>query len=247
MKSSSNQHLIQQVTFVLLLLACISTSIAISSVSTAGANPLPIAVSPKIVQGVPAKVSLPSSLLEMAMDASDSASQNFRQNHQFMGVIDYSLPSTAKRFWLVNRRTHRVELTELIAHGRGSGDNHAQAFSNEMGSLKSSLGLFSTGNPYWGQHGYSLRLHGLEPGINDAAFDRAIVLHGADYVSESFINRWHRLGRSFGCPALPHSSVTNVINKLKDGAPLFAYYPDSVWLSKSPYLRGYREKRQKGN
>lgn len=185
------------------------------------------------------------SLLDMAIDASECASDNFRSDHRFMGVIDYSLPSTTKRFWLINRITNKIELTDLVAHGRNSGDNHAEEFSNETGSLKSSLGLFSTGSPYWGQHGYSLRLYGLEPGINDAAFDRAIVMHGADYVSESFINRWHRLGRSFGCPALPHSTVSTVIDKLKNGAPLFAYYPDSLWLDKSPFLKGCRGKNRK--
>lgn len=195
----------------------------------------------------PSQANLPRTLLsrpllEMAIDASECAADNFRRDHRFLGVIDYSLPSTTRRFWLINRQTKKIELTELIAHGRGSGENHAQDFSNEMGSLKSSLGLFSTGNRYWGQHGYSLRLHGLEPGINDAAFDRAIVLHGADYVSDSFITRWHRLGRSFGCPALPNASVSTVIDKLKDGAPLFAYYPDSLWLASSPFLNSCRTK-----
>lgn len=189
--------------------------------------------------------SLSRSLLEMAIDASDCAADNFRSDHRFMGVIDYSLPSTTKRFWLINRITNKIELTDLVAHGRNSGDNHAEEFSNESGSLKSSLGLFSTGSSYWGQHGYSLRLYGLEPGINDAAFDRAIVMHGADYVSESFINRWHRLGRSFGCPALPNSTVSTVIDRLKNGAPLFAYYPDSLWLDQSPFLKGCRGKTRK--
>jgi len=184
-------------------------------------------------------------ILELAIEAVDCAADNFRKENSFMGVIDYSLPSTTKRFWLIDRQSKKIELAELIAHGRGSGENRAQDFSNEKGSLKSSLGLFTTGDPYWGQHGYSLRLHGLEPGINDAAYDRAIVLHGADYVSENFISRWHRLGRSFGCPALPHSSVSTVINKLRDGAPLFSYYPDSQWLANSPFLNGCRFKNQK--
>ena len=130
-----------------------------------------------------------------------------------------------------------VRFRTLVAHGRGSGLVRAVAFSNVPGSKQSSLGLFRTEDTYEGQHGYSLRLVGLEAGINDLAYPRTIVIHGADYATAKFASRHGRLGRSWGCPAIDPSVNGAVIDAIRDGSALFAYYPDAEWLASSPYLR----------
>jgi hypothetical protein len=127
---------------------------------------------------------------------------------------------------------------ELVAHGVNTGENWATAFSNTLGSRQSSLGLFRTTSTYQGRNGYSLRLEGLEPGFNDLALERTIVVHGAWYVSEAFAKEHGRLGRSWGCPALPKRVARKVINTIKDGSLLFIYYPDEVWLASSELLNG---------
>lgn len=152
-------------------------------------------------------------------------------------VIDYSLPSTERRLWVIDLARNRVLFHELVAHGRGSGDNVPVAFSNAPGSHQSSLGLFRTASTYLGQHGQALRLDGLEPGVNDRAMERAIVMHGAAYVSPRFVAARGRLGRSWGCPALEHGVHRRVIERIKDGTALFAYYPDPSWLAQSRFLR----------
>ncbi len=152
-------------------------------------------------------------------------------------VIDYSLPSTERRLWVIDMVYRRILHHELVTHGEGSGGNHAVAFSNVVGSHQSSLGLFRTGGTYFGGQGYSLRLNGLEPGINDRALERRIVVHGADYADASAIQELGRLGRSHGCPALSHAVAGTVIDQIKWGSAVFAYYPDPYWLAESYYLR----------
>jgi L,D-transpeptidase catalytic domain len=137
-------------------------------------------------------------------------------------IIDYSLPSTEPRLWVVDLASRRVLFNELVAHGRNSGGNAALKFSNEPGSRQSSLGLFRTEGVYEGQHGYSLRLAGLEPGVNDRAYERAIVIHGAAYVSHRVAFARGRLGQSWGCPALEPGASRRVIDRSKDGTALFA-------------------------
>jgi hypothetical protein len=153
-------------------------------------------------------------------------------------VIDYSLPSTERRLWVVDLASGQALFHELVAHGRGSGDNFAVTFSNIEGSKQSSLGLFRTGETYEGIHGYSLRLTGLEPGVNDRAEARAIVIHGADYVTPEFAEQNGRLGRSWGCPALDPRVSRRIIDTIKGGTAVFVYYPDDVWLSGSTMLGG---------
>lgn len=153
-----------------------------------------------------------------------------------LAVIDYSLPSTRPRLWVFDLARGRLLFEELVSHGRGSGDVQAHAFSNVPESHQSSLGLFRTLNSYRGRNGYSLRLEGLEPGVNDRAFARAIVLHGADYVSPSFIARTGRLGRSHGCPAVRPAVTGPLIDSIKDAQYLFVYYPDAHWLQTSSFL-----------
>jgi hypothetical protein len=151
-------------------------------------------------------------------------------------VIDYSRPSTAERLWVYDLQTRELLYHELVAHGQGSGENLATAFSNEPNTHASSLGLFVTGDTYVGKNGYSLRLAGLDRGFNDRAQERAIVMHGAPYVSENFAKAQGRLGRSWGCPALREGIVREVIDRVKGSGLVFAYYPDPEWLRASKFL-----------
>ena len=153
-------------------------------------------------------------------------------------VIDYSRPSHEPRLWVLDLTTRTLRYHELVAHGRGSGELLATSFSNDAGSQQSSLGLFVTAESYSGQHGRSLRLVGLEPGTNDHALDRALVMHGADYVSAAFAATQGRLGRSHGCPAVRSEVSAALIAEIQGGTPLFAYYPEPAWLERSPFLTG---------
>lgn len=151
-------------------------------------------------------------------------------------VIDYSRPSTEPRLFVIDMTSSRVAFSELVAHGRGSGDNAAERFSNQDGSRMSSLGVFLAGGTYNGQHGLSLRLDGLEPGFNDRARERAIVMHAAGYVSTAMIASQGRLGRSWGCPAVRPAIAKPLIDAIKDGSLVVAYYPDADWLARSAFL-----------
>jgi hypothetical protein len=151
-------------------------------------------------------------------------------------LIDYSLPSTERRLWVFDLRTGEVRFHEFVAHGKGTGDNLAEHFSDAMNSHQSSLGLFVTGDTYVGSNGYSLRLDGLEPGFNSHARERAIVMHGAPYVNASVAATQGRLGRSWGCPALSEAVAHDVIDLVRGGGVIFSYYPDETWLQTSRFL-----------
>lgn len=142
-----------------------------------------------------------------------------------LAVIDYSLPSTAPRLWVLDLEEPRLLFHERVAHGQGTGEDLAVAFSNRPNSHQSSLGLFVAGEVYTGQHGTSLRLDGKDPGLNDRSRERAIVVHGAPYVSEGFIARTGRLGRSWGCPAVATEVAPALIEALAGGAALYAWHP----------------------
>jgi hypothetical protein len=176
-------------------------------------------------------------VLALALEARDcAASQPGGAPSPRLAVIDYSLPSTSQRLWVFDLETQTLLFHEIVAHGKGSGENLANRFSNLDGSHASSLGLFRTGETYQGHNGYSLRMQGLEPGTNDAAMAREIVVHGAAYVNPSMARQLGRLGRSWGCPALRPEVAAAVIDSLKNGQLIFAYYPDSDWLEHSPYI-----------
>ena len=177
-------------------------------------------------------------VLALALEAQQCAVRSgAAKPPQRLAVIDYSRPSTAPRLWVFELKTGKLLYAEHVAHGRGSGENLPAAFSNREGSHQSSLGLFTAGETYIGENGYSLRMDGLEPGVNDRARERLLVVHGADYVDPAQALRQGRLGRSFGCPAVRRAVAEGVIDSLKDGQFLFAYYPDLAWLSNSPFLQ----------
>ena len=143
-------------------------------------------------------------------------------------LIDFSKSSNEKRLWIIDLTSKNILFRGYVAHGKNSGEEYPIKFSNKPQSYKSSLGFYKTAETYIGKHGYSLRLDGLENGINNNARERAIVLHGADYVSKTFISKNKRLGRSHGCPAVSMKDHKKVINLIKQGSCLFIYHP-SAW------------------
>ncbi len=176
-------------------------------------------------------------VLRLALGATGCAEERgLVRRGDLLTVIDYSLPSTQPRMFVFDLASNKLLFRELVAHGKGSGGDHAALFSNSPGSLATSLGLFVTAGTYFGHNGYSLRLRGLEQGVNDMAWDRAIVIHGASYVSRAAVQALGRLGRSWGCPAVRKEIAAKIIDTLRGGSPVFAYYPDKQWLASSAFL-----------
>jgi hypothetical protein len=151
-------------------------------------------------------------------------------------LIDFSKSSNTKRLWIIDMKTQTVLYNTLVAHGRNSGDEFATQFSNLNSSNQSSLGFYATGEIYNGKHGESLKLDGLEPGINSNARSRAVVMHAADYVCDGFIKQHKRLGRSLGCPALPNGLNKEIINLIKNKSCLFIYHPSRNYTQASKLL-----------
>ena len=180
-------------------------------------------------------------VLELALEAYEQAEDGGFIRREILTIIDYELPSYQQRLWTIDMKAGRVILQEWVAHGmgkpRGSGGTMEEAlsFSNDKGTLKSSLGLFITAETYYGRHGYSLKLDGLEEGVNDKARERLIVLHGAQYVTESRAED-RLIGRSWGCPAVRPGVSKILIDAIKDGSVLWIYYPQDEWLDESEFL-----------
>ena len=159
-----------------------------------------------------------------------------RTNKDILTLIDFTKPSTEERLYVLDLRHKKLLFSSHVAHGKNSGGNYATSFSNVYGSYKSSLGFYVTENTYQGKNGYSLILNGLEKGINDKAKERAIVIHGADYANPQMAASAGRLGRSFGCPALPQQLNKPIINTIKNGTLLFIYANDKGYLTHSTIL-----------
>jgi len=144
---------------------------------------------------------------------------------EVISIVDFTLPSTKKRLWIIDLAARKVLFNTLVAHGQGSGDNFATSFSNLANSHQSSLGFYITSNTYFGKHGLSLKLNGMDANYNTNALNRAVVVHGAEYVSQSFINQHGRLGRSHGCPAVPVELTASIIDAIKGKTTLFINGP----------------------
>jgi hypothetical protein len=159
-------------------------------------------------------------------------------NQSIVSIVDFSQSSDKKRLYVLDMENYHVLFNTLVAHGKNSGKEWATNFSNQLSSFKSSPGFFITGQTYSGGNGYSLKLDGLEKGINDRALQRAIVMHGADYVDESYISSLGFIGRSHGCPAVPAKQAKSIINTIKNGAVLYIHVPDQAdYLSRSSVLK----------
>ncbi len=182
-------------------------------------------------------VNLREGVARLAIDAfNNSRKLGVKLKKPVVTLIDYSLPSTKKRLWVVDLERNEVLYSSLVAHGKNSGENYTTQFSNRSGSLQTSMGVFLTGQTYFGRDGYSLKIKGLEQGINDKAESRCIVVHGAPYVSEKFAAAAGRLGRSWGCPAVEKQLAEPIINTIKGGTLILSFYPDKNWLTSSHFI-----------
>ena len=175
-------------------------------------------------------------VLKLALSAYHNASNRGAVKKQVLTVIDYSLPSSRQRMWVFDVNHDRLLFNTYVAHGQNSGMDTPSHFSNVSSSKQTSLGTFVTRDTYMGSNGYSLNLQGLEKGFNDNAYNRRVVIHGAWYVEPDFIHKSGRAGRSWGCPSIAKTLAKPVINTIKGGSVVFAYYPDRNYLSHSNYL-----------
>lgn len=178
------------------------------------------------------------SVLKLALTAYSNADKRGAVKKPVLTVIDYSLPSNKQRMWVFDVRNERLLYNTYVAHGKNSSgsSNRANHFSNRESSKQSSLGTYITKDTYIGHKGYSLNLQGLERGFNDNAYNRRVVIHGAWYVEPDFIKKSGRAGLSWGCPAIADTLAKPVINTIKNGSVVFAYFPDKYFLSHSGYL-----------
>lgn len=157
-------------------------------------------------------------------------------NQRYLTIADFSKPSSEKRLFVIDMEKLELVVHTLVAHGRNSGTLFAKSFSNKNESYQSSLGFYITGNIYKGKHGMSLQLAGIESGINDNAKQRAIVMHGADYVNDLLIKKQGYIGRSLGCPAVPQKEIKEIIHTIKGASLLYIYAPDPVYSKKSSFI-----------
>lgn len=189
------------------------------------------------VQHLSAKApALNKNVLKLALTAYHNASEKGGVKKPVLTVIDYSLPSSKQRMWIFDLNREKLLYNTYVAHGRNSGDTVPNHFSNAPNSRASSLGTYITQDTYFGSKGLSLNLKGLEHGFNDNAYDRRVVVHGAWYVEPDFIKSSGRAGRSWGCPSIAKTLAKPVINTIKGGSVVFAYYPDHYYLSHSNYV-----------
>lgn len=187
--------------------------------------------------------SLHLSLSGLSQQAFDYAKKGFDKlmeegrllNDSIISIIDFSQPSDKKRLFVLDLKNYKVLFNTLVAHGRNTGREQATYFSNQNASYMSSPGFYITAETYEGKNGYSLKLEGVEKGINDNAYERGIVVHGAPYVSQDFVNAQGWIGRSQGCPAVPVQTSRPIINTIKNGSCLFIYHPS--YVSRSPILQ----------
>jgi hypothetical protein len=176
-------------------------------------------------------------VLHYSLIAYANAKKRGLDSKQILTIIDYSKPSNQKRLWVFDLKRGHTLFNTYVAHGKNSGGLMANSFSNADGSLKSSLGVFMTDDTtYMGDKGLALRLHGLEPGINDHAYERSVVFHGAWYANPDNIASRGQAGRSWGCPAVPTDTIKSLANTIKADTIVVAYYPDRKWLNSSKFL-----------
>jgi hypothetical protein len=218
------------------LLAIVPLLIAASPGADLAGTPAAASASSPAVPAVPAVAApaasvlpdvhgLRPAVLAAALDSvACAASRGVAGRDDLLTIIDYTLPSTEPRLWVLDLARGEVLFHELVAHGAGTGDNYATRFSNVQDSRQTSLGLFLTGGTYHGGNGYSLKLQGLDKGVNDRAEERYIVMHGAWYVSPEHARANGRIGRSWGCPALSDEIAPAVIDTIKGGSFVFSYH-----------------------
>lgn len=179
---------------------------------------------------------LSQNAIKVGLTAYQKARQEGLDNKELLTIIDFTKPSADRRMLVVDMKNQKVLFNTWVAHGKNSGGANATSFSNDARSLKSSLGVFVTSDIYDGKHGESLRVQGLEPGVNDNASRRDIVIHSAQYVGADVAKSRGMLGRSWGCMAVAPNTIQPLINTIKGNTLVVAYYPDKAWLSHSAFL-----------
>ena len=185
---------------------------------------------------IKAHADIDTDVLKAGLRAYLKAQQRGLDRKELLTVIDYSKPSTEKRLWVIDLRHSHVLFNTWVTHGQNSGMLNANSFSNQRNSLKSSLGVFVTDDAYYSNHvGYALRVTGLERGINDNAYNRGVLIHGAWYAGRDAV-RHGMLGRSWGCMAVDKQISRPLIDTIKNNTLVVAYYPDRTWLRTSSFL-----------
>lgn len=177
-------------------------------------------------------------VFHLALNAYYKVHRKGLSHKQVLTIVDYTKPSTEKRMWIIDVKAKAVKYIGYVSHGKNSGLKYARRFFNRNGSLGSSLGVFLTGPTYYGKHGYSLRLKGLDKGYNDMAERRWIVVHGASYVNQRFAQSHGYLGRSWGCFAVDDKDSKSIIDQIKEGSIIFTYSDKTNWLHDSEYTHG---------
>ena len=177
-------------------------------------------------------------VFQKAMIGYGHISERYTLNSEkkYLTIVDFNIPSSEKRLWIIDLASNQTLFHTYVAHGKNTGGLMAEHFSNTPHSNQSSLGFYITDQTYYGQNGYSLRLDGIEKGINDNARKRAVVMHGAWYAEQSFIDKHGRLGRSFGCPAVPASEHKEVIDLVKENTVLYLHDDSDLYLKKSQFM-----------
>lgn len=179
---------------------------------------------------------LTSDVLSLSMKGYEKMQDSLGTCYRYLMIADFSKPSNEKRFYMIDLKDTVLVLYDYVAHGKNSGMLYANEFSNTPHSCQSSLGFYKVSETYYGQHGLSIRLDGLDNGFNHRARERAIVMHTADYAHPEFIKQNGRMGRSFGCPVLPQESFNKISGSVSQNSLLFIYYPDANYLNKCIWL-----------
>ena len=189
------------------------------------------------IEKLSAKINVNSKAIELALKGYERLKKLGKiTNQKYLTIADMSMASSHPRLFIIDMEKQELLLQTFVAHGKNSGALFAKSFSNRVGSFQSSLGFYITGQVYNGKHGKSLVLKGVEEGINDNAEERAIVIHGAEYANQGFVNQQGYLGRSLGCPAVPNNQVDKIITTIKGASCLFVYAADNSYLQKSSLI-----------
>lgn len=211
--------------------------ICFSLLSFKPGNPVPKNDPEELHLSLSEKLNINSKAFILAMKGYEKLKQLGKiANQRYLTIADMSMASSDPRLYIIDIEKQELLIQTFVAHGRNSGLLFAKQFSNSLGSFQSSLGFYITGKPYQGKHGKSLVLKGIESGINDKAEQRAIVLHGADYANQGFVNQQGYLGRSLGCPAVPNNKVEAIIKAIQGASCLFVYAPDKKYLQNSSLI-----------
>lgn len=215
------------------IIALIITLLLTSNLTSFATAPIDINVITRNLSRTAPKLN--RNVLKLALAAYKKAALKGAAKKPVLAVIDYSLPSSKQRLWIFDLNRCRLLYNTYVAHGVNSGSTVPHHFSNQSSSRETSLGTYVTQDTYMGSKGISLNLKGLEQGFNNNAYNRRVVMHGAWYMEPGFIHQTGRAGRSWGCPAVGQKIAKPIINLLKGGSVLFAYYPDHNYLSHSQY------------